>query len=134
MFEGALLDRHLRGCPSCRAFSAQVVAQADLLRSAPLEGLELRIEPELPIPRRRRLRAAAITFAGTAAAAVAAVVLVGHPVGHPTPGSHSVARAMRTRFLVDLNTTAQGLPVLTAREQQDLQEADAVRGVYSQPA
>jgi len=133
MFEGALLDRHLRGCPSCRAFAAQVVGQTQLLRAAPLEELERGIEPELPVPRRRRVRAAAITFAGTAAAAVAAAVLVGHPVGHATPSSHASARAVRTRFLVDLGAQ-QGLPVLTARQQRDLQEADAVRGVYSQPA
>ena len=36
-FESALLDRHLRGCPSCRSFAIDAEEQTRLLRSALLE-------------------------------------------------------------------------------------------------
>jgi len=36
-FEAALLDRHLRRCPSCRAFAASAACQTQLLRGAELE-------------------------------------------------------------------------------------------------
>ena len=135
MFEGALLDRHLRGCSSCRAFADGIVAQTVLLRGLPLEEPEQAIEPELPVPGRRRLRAAAVTFAGAAAAAAAAALLVFHPgaTGSPT-SSRPESGALRTGFLVDV-ASDQDLPA--PRTQTGPAEApgiDAVRGVFSQPA
>ena len=84
MFESALLERHLRGCESCRAFAVSAEAQVSLLRSAPLERLERPVE--LPAPARRIGRGAVGTLAATltaAAAAVAVVFFSGGPANGP---------------------------------------------------
>jgi anti-sigma factor RsiW len=85
MFESALLERHLRGCASCRAFAVSADAQAALLRGAPLERLERPVE--LPAPVRRIGRGAVGTLAATLTAAAAAVAVVfssGGPANGPT--------------------------------------------------
>jgi hypothetical protein len=67
-FEAALLDRHLRGCPSCDAFATAATAQTELLRAAPLlEPTPVTIPRSAPHPLRR-------SASGVAAGAVAAVV------------------------------------------------------------
>ncbi len=75
VFEGALLDRHLRRCASCRAFAAATAAQTDLLRTAPLEQPQRPIEA--PRVRHRAVRRAATgTIGAVLAAAAAALVLI----------------------------------------------------------
>jgi predicted anti-sigma-YlaC factor YlaD len=74
MFEGRLLDAHLRRCASCRAFSAGVEEQTDLLRSAAFEEL---LRPVTIPETRSRIRRGIVGAAGSAlAAAAAAAVLV----------------------------------------------------------
>ena len=73
-FEGRLLDRHLRGCASCRAFADSAAALTGLMRSASLEEPSRRVE--LPAaPARRVPRRAAGAFATMGIAAVAAFAL-----------------------------------------------------------
>jgi anti-sigma factor RsiW len=68
--EAAMLDAHLRSCPSCRAFTAGADQTTADLRSAPLEPHAL---VSLSVPRRRAGRPVVFAFAATliAAAAVA---------------------------------------------------------------
>jgi len=84
MFEAALLDRHLRRCPSCRAFAASVARQTQLLRDAefeqPLRPVTIPARPVHPI---RRGLAGAVSACVVAAAA--ALVLFAAPrAHHPT--------------------------------------------------
>lgn len=85
-FEAALLERHLRRCPSCRAFAARATMQTQLLRGAALEQPSRPIA--IPAPARRTLRkpAAGAVLASVVAAAAAALATLGlpslHGVGH----------------------------------------------------
>ena len=76
-FEVALLDRHLRGCPPCRAFAASATEQTRLLRSAALE----RPLQRFVIPARpnyvRRGAAGAVSAASVAAAAALILAYTG---------------------------------------------------------
>ena len=130
MFEGALLDRHLRGCQSCRSFAQGLKAQTSLLRGALLEQLESPVD--VPEGRHRPVRAAAVTVMGALAAAAAAITLVGQ---HNSPGSHSSQSlsAGPRRVLVDVAAQAgtDGLSPRTTHAHQA--DPDAVRGVFSLP-
>jgi len=87
-FEVALLDRHLRGCPSCRAFAASVTEQTQLLRSAALE----RPSQSVVIPTRpSRVRRAAAGAVSAALVAAAAVLVLVHS-GAQRGGDGQVAR------------------------------------------
>jgi predicted anti-sigma-YlaC factor YlaD len=131
MFEGRLLDRHLRGCASCRAFAADAVEQTRRLREAPLEEPEHPVELVLP-SRRAPLRAAGVVFAGALAAAVAAFALVGPQVTTSTSASSFRLSGPRARVLIDVaSSTADGL---TTTEPVTAPNVGAVRGVFSLPA
>ena len=131
MFEGALLDRHLRGCPSCRSFAQGLKAQTSLLRGALLEQLESPVD--VPEGRHRSVRAAAVTVLGALAAAAAAITLVGQH--NSSPGAHSSQSlsAGPRRVLVDVAAEAgtDGLSPQTTHAHQV--DPDAVRGVFSLP-
>lgn len=74
-FEAALLDRHLRGCPSCDAFATAATAQTELLRTAPLAApAPVAIPRRVPHPLRRSASGVAV---GVAAAVVAAFTVSG---------------------------------------------------------
>jgi predicted anti-sigma-YlaC factor YlaD len=129
LFESALLERHLRNCPSCRAFAADVVDETRLLRAAPLELPEHRLELALPV-RRQPIRAVAVTLAGAVAAAAAALVLVA-PGGAPSE-SASRLTGPHQRVLVDVATQWQtGVPQTTSVSTAG--SGDEVRGVFSLP-
>jgi len=68
--ESALLDAHLRSCPSCRSFTNGAGQTTTDLRAAPLEP---HAPVSLSVPRRRAGRPVVFAFAATliAAAAVA---------------------------------------------------------------
>jgi len=74
--ERATLDVHLAACADCRAYAAGLAETSRLLRAAPLEELDFPIA--LPS---HRLRLARTMQLGTAAAAVAATVLLSVTVG-----------------------------------------------------
>ena len=74
--EQARLDSHLRACPDCRAFQADLVAATRTLRSAPLEP----VERSIVLPQRRRLPLRAIQV-GTAAALVVVAAGLGTLLG-----------------------------------------------------
>ncbi len=80
-FESALLDRHLRGCPSCRSFAVDADEQTRLLRSAllvqPTRPVRVSTEPARGVPR----RAAGVLSACLVVAAAAAVFV--------WPGAHT---------------------------------------------
>ena len=81
-FEGALLDRHLRGCASCSAFAADATAQTSMLRAAPLEQPARRVLIETAPTRTIPARAAgALSACLVAAAAAAALVWPGGQTG-----------------------------------------------------
>jgi anti-sigma factor RsiW len=88
-FESALLDRHLKRCPECRAFAADVGGQMQLLRSAPLELPERQVVvPATRRPVRRRAFGTLTALAGAAAAAAFALT--------PGGGDNSQAGAIRS--------------------------------------
>jgi len=72
-FESALLDRHLRSCPSCRSFAVDADEQTRLLRSAllvqPTRPVQVATESARGVPR----RAAGVLSACLVVAAAAAV-------------------------------------------------------------
>ncbi|HZQ80792.1 MAG TPA: zf-HC2 domain-containing protein [Gaiellaceae bacterium] len=132
LFESALLDRHLRVCAECRAFAADVVEQARLLRAAPLELPAQPVELALPV-RRQPVRAAAVTLVGALAAAAAAFALVGpHPGGNAAASSDRLS-GPRARVLVNVASPA-GTDGLTSPASATVPaNLDAVRGVFSLP-
>jgi predicted anti-sigma-YlaC factor YlaD len=81
-FESALLDRHLRDCPSCQAFAVDANEQTRLLRSAllvqPTRSVRVATAPARGVPR----RAAGVLSACLVVAAAAAVFV--------WPGSRTV--------------------------------------------
>jgi predicted anti-sigma-YlaC factor YlaD len=87
--EAAQLDAHLRGCPECRAYAAEIGGLAARLRAEPL------VEPALPafVPRRRR--PAARLQVAAAAVAIAAAAGSSFAVGHAV-GSHEQAPSATT--------------------------------------
>jgi predicted anti-sigma-YlaC factor YlaD len=86
--EGALLDSHLEHCPSCRAFSEDLVGLTDELRAAPLARPEFAVS----LPRRRfvALRRAQLS---AAAAAVVSVVGIGTLFGMLSSSATTTGRA-----------------------------------------
>ena len=87
-FEVALLDRHLRGCPPCRAFAASATEQTRLLRSAALERpLRSVVIPARPSYVRRGAAGAA-----SAALVAAAAVLILTYSGAQRGGNREAAR------------------------------------------
>jgi predicted anti-sigma-YlaC factor YlaD len=98
-FEAALLDRHLRGCVSCRSFGVAAAQQTALLRAAELEAPARRvIVPAAPRVHRRRA-VAAMAFSVCVASLAAALMLV--------PGGQRTTGALRT-------TAARGAPMLVS--------------------
>jgi predicted anti-sigma-YlaC factor YlaD len=98
-FEAALLDRHLRGCVSCRSFAVAAGQQTTLLRAAELEVPARRvIVPAAPRVHRRRA-VAAMALSACVASLAAALLFV--------PGGQQTTRALRT-------TAARGAPVLVS--------------------
>lgn len=88
-FEVALVTAHLRRCPACVAFEAEVGAFTGLLRAAQ----PVRVPRQITLPRvpyRRPLRVARGTLV-TAAAAMAAVAIGGS--GRLAESAHVVAPA-----------------------------------------
>jgi hypothetical protein len=90
-FEAALLDRHLRRCPSCRAFAASVACQTQLLRDAELEQpLRPVTIPARPVhPVRRGIAGA---FSAVVVAAAAALVLFTPTAKHKVTTTASTVR------------------------------------------
>ena len=88
-FESALLGRHLRSCPDCRAFAVDAEAQTRLLRSALLERPTRPVAVPSESARGGSRRAAGVLSACLVAAAAAAVLVwpgarsgnSGEPVG-----------------------------------------------------
>lgn len=74
--ERAALDRHLDGCPRCRALAADITSFTRLMREAPLVELEHPLVARAPQRIRVARRAAAsLAFAAAVTAAVLGVVL-----------------------------------------------------------
>ena len=87
--ELAALGAHLAGCPDCDAFARGVRAMTGELRAAPL------LVPERAVELPRRERPGRLVL-GSAAAAVAAAVLVGAFVGSLTRGGAAPAQVRPT--------------------------------------
>jgi hypothetical protein len=136
VFESALLERHLRGCASCRAFAVGAEAQAALLRAAPLELLETQVV--LPVPARRIGRGAVGTLVATLGAAAAAVVLV-FPSTGPTTKGHAVVSAARGApvmmvFAASPSATSTSVEVPRLRMQPASIADGPVHGLFNAPA
>jgi predicted anti-sigma-YlaC factor YlaD len=136
-FESALLDRHLRKCPSCRAFAEGTAAQTELLRGIRLEPLPHPIE----LPERGRSRVRAFASAGAAVAVAAAVAVSTVTLGNGrsvSTASHRVDKAPAGKQIVvyaahpgAANTTVE-VPRLRV---EPASYADGpVHGMYSVPA
>ena len=78
-FEAALLARHLDRCADCRAFSAAVTVETELLRSASLEYPSAPVVVQPAVGMRIRRRAAGV--AGAAAVAAVAALMTLTPTG-----------------------------------------------------
>jgi predicted anti-sigma-YlaC factor YlaD len=68
-FESALLDSHIERCPSCRAFSEDLVAVTERLRTAPLQRPSIVVT----LPQRRFAAVRRIQLSAAAAAVVSVV-------------------------------------------------------------
>jgi predicted anti-sigma-YlaC factor YlaD len=86
-FERALLDSHLDGCPSCRAFADDLVGVTERLRAASLEQPSIAVT--LP---RRRFVALRNVQVGAAAAVVVSVVGIGSLFGMLTSNATTPSR------------------------------------------
>jgi predicted anti-sigma-YlaC factor YlaD len=86
--EGALLDSHLDHCPSCRAFSEDLVGLTGQLRTAPLARPEFAVS--LP---RRRFAALGRAQMSAAAAAIVSVVGIGTLFGFLSSSATTTSRA-----------------------------------------
>lgn len=78
-FERALLQRHLRKCASCRAFAADVTANTEQLRAAPLAAAP-RFAGVAPA-RSRLLRRRATGLVGAVAVGLVAALVSFTPAG-----------------------------------------------------
>lgn len=132
-FESALLDRHLRKCPSCRAFAEGTAAQTELLRGIQLEPLPHPIElPE----RRSRLRA--FGSAGAALAVAAAVAVSTFTLGNnrAVSSSHRVMTAPAGKQIVVYSaqpSANSALDVPRLRMEPASYADGPVHGLYSIP-
>ena len=133
-FERALLERHLRSCPPCRAFAVDVRAQTAQLRAAPLETPPAlaRFAPQ----RSRTVRRRAAGFAGAVAVAAVAALVALTPAGdqqnatvaHGSPNSALLGVVPQTP---SVNATFEvGRLHLVSAASAD----GAVRGYYGVPA
>jgi hypothetical protein len=98
-FEGALLDRHLRGCVSCRSFGVAAAQQTALLRAAELEVPARRVVVPAASRVHRRRAVAAMALSACVASLAAALLFV--------PGGQQTTDALRT-------TAARGAPMLVS--------------------
>lgn len=100
-FEAALLERHLRRCPSCRAFAARATMQTQLLRGAALEQPSRPVVvPARPGHAAGRKAMPALASALVAAAAAAALVLVPAPGGSGSGATASPVPSNLALFVV----------------------------------
>lgn len=135
-FESALLDRHLRGCPSCRSFSVAASRQTSLLRDAPLEELEHRVlVPSSPHVVRRRV-AGALGACVVAVGAAFVLILPGGRQSQETgalraPG-HSAAPALVV-FAASPTATNANVEVPRLRVKPASFADGPVHGYYSEP-
>ena len=135
-FEAALLDRHLRRCPSCRAFAASVACQTQLLRGA---GLEQPLRP-VTIPARPVhliKRSLPGLVSACVVAAAAALVLFTPVARHHSTGT--AAKVVRTGAPVlvshGVNPTLASNVDVPRLELRPASIADApVHGHFSLPA
>jgi len=113
--ESALLEAHLKRCPSCASFALEVAAVALELRAASLERLEQPIS--LPLRRTRTASSLRAVQLGAAAVLVAAAAGLGTLFG--ALGSHQQQSSLTLRLPTDVTLVAfesspRGLP--TTRE------------------
>jgi predicted anti-sigma-YlaC factor YlaD len=134
-FEAALLDRHIRGCVSCRSFAVAVAHQTATLRAAELEvpARPVVVPVATRIHRRRAVAALALTACVASLAAALMLVLGGQQT---TGASHTMA-ARGTPVLVSYTATPSlsspsiEVPRLSV---QPASYADGpVRGIFSVP-
>jgi Putative zinc-finger len=87
--EGALLDRHLDGCPACASFDERLRSTAIVLRltqpEPPRVPITLPAEREVAFPVRRRIVVAAIA-AALALGSIVGSTLQRPPADRSTPG------------------------------------------------
>jgi predicted anti-sigma-YlaC factor YlaD len=139
-FESALLDRHLTGCPSCRAFSASASAQTRLVRAAALEEPSRPVEIEIPwSPARTARRNAGGILAGAMAAAAAAVTVLGlgqHSGSlQPSPSASAAGGPALVVVAAAPNPSMkQSVEVPRLRVRPASIADGPVRGMFSQPA
>jgi predicted anti-sigma-YlaC factor YlaD len=137
-FESALLERHLRDCPSCRSFAVVADRQTTMLRASTLEvPLRRVMAPAASIPRTRRRRAAAMTLSACAASFAAAIALLASGGHQTTEALQAVAPASTAPVLVAY--AARPSPASPSIEVPRLSVRPAsyadgpVRGIFSQP-
>ena len=133
-FESALLDRHLRKCASCRAFSEATTIQTELLR-----GVELEPPPRpIELPERASHRKRAFASAGAVLVAAAAVAVATFSLGNQ--GAVSSQRAevppAGKQFAVYAAqpTPNASLQVPRIRVEPLTYAEGPVRGLFGQPA
>jgi len=136
VFESALLDRHLRGCASCKAFAVSVEAQAALLRAAPLAELERRVV--IPAsPARRIGRTAVGVLSASLAAAAAAAVFIFSGAGSTTNGPSTLTAArgapVMVTFAASPSPASATVEVPRLRVQPASIADGPVHGIFNEP-
>jgi anti-sigma factor RsiW len=110
LFERAILRRHLQRCERCAAYSHQITAMTEMVRTAPVEQIHVSID----IWRRRR-RVFRVVDSVAATAAVAAVAIWLGIGASRTTHQHAPAGAVNPASAVgallnDRNDWPAGLP------------------------
>lgn len=103
--EGALLDKHLEGCPACRSFAAGLASATEIVRATPVEEPQIAYAPPerravLRLPVRRRVAVVAI------AAAAALGSFVGSSLQRPAPAPEP-APVPQVSLLMDMRQLLQ---------------------------
>jgi hypothetical protein len=130
-FEKRLLDRHLDGCDSCRAFADESIQFTLALREAALEPAHVVVE----LPRRHGsvISSALAGVGSVAAVAAAAIIAFGSHPSSPAPRASASGQLASGLAILATNADALGARQHTLPKATPY-IAGSVRGTFGVPA
>ena len=133
-FERALLQRHLRKCASCQAFAADVTAQTEQLRAAPLA--EAPQFAGVAPARSRLLRRRASGLAGAVAVGLVAALVSFTPAGdrQTTDAAVRTPNSQLLKVVPEAPSATSTVEIPRLRLVSASSADGAVRGYYGVPA
>jgi ferric-dicitrate binding protein FerR (iron transport regulator) len=133
-FERALLERHLRSCPSCRRFSTDVRQQTAQLRAAPLVAAPALADILPPAPRALRRRAAGLAGAIALATTAALLTLTPNVQRAETTTASTTPNTSLLKVVPETPSVTVPIEVGRLRLVSPASADGAVRGYYGVPA